>query len=536
MNTAGFRSAAVLLLFCFGVLFSPVSAGSVVVQNGQLNATGNFYVGAGSFFVNSTSGYVGIGTTSPQQKLVVRGNLTVGHEWDGATTTAPVYFGKPASGGGFGAGSAFMSFVDAGSGAGVNYGTGIAFTPHQGGSAQAEAVRIAGNGNVGIGTASPSEKLDIEGGNLDMSGNNIRNTYEGDWNYVYNGNFETDSLSGWSLYRVGASYLSASVTNSDAKIGNRSAVITETSNQGDINYRLYMPLPSDKMMPGQKYTIGLWYKIPVGSNLYAYYIGIDYDWYNTYGGSNLPAANIADGTWHYLSGVVTTDASNKVYYLNMVLGGADEAGQQFFIDGVTVTRGTQEKDWFPQAPDVMAGVFYGNVGIGTTTPGYTLTVAGTAWVTSGSWSGSDARWKKNVTALSSSSSLEKVLALKPVNFLWKTAEYPNMGFTNGTQVGFIAQDVEKVIPEVITTDDKGYKGISYERVVPVIAGAVQEQQAEITRLRAEKDAEISGLRADNEAQQAQMDLQQSQVSALNAGNEQLKEIVCADHPQAQACK
>ncbi|MFA6329942.1 MAG: hypothetical protein WCX64_04655 [Candidatus Micrarchaeia archaeon] len=163
MNTAGFRSAAVLLLFCFGVLFSPVSAGSVVVQDGQLNATGNFYVGAGALFVNSTSGFVGIGTTSPQQKLVVRGNLTVGHEWDGATTTAPVYFGKPASGGGFGAGSAFMTFVDAGSGAGVNYGTSIAFTPHQGGSAQVEAMRIAGNGNVGIGVSSPIVKLDVNG-------------------------------------------------------------------------------------------------------------------------------------------------------------------------------------------------------------------------------------------------------------------------------------------------------------------------------------------------------------------------------------
>jgi len=353
------------------------------------------------------------------------------------------------------------------------------------------------NNKVGIGTATPSEKLDIEGGNLDLSGNMIRGTFEGDWNYIYNGNFETNSTSGWTLYRLSTSYLSASVVDSDAKIGNKSMVITQTSAGGRINYRLYTNLPSDKMMPGQKYTISFWYKIPSGSNLYASNIGIDYDYYNAYGSNHLPNANIADGEWHYLSGVVTTDASHNVYCLNMVFTGADLVGQQFFIDGVTVTRGTQEKDWFPQAPDVMAGVFYGDVGIGTATPGYALTVAGTAWVTSGSWSGSDARWKKNVSTLSTTSSLDKILKLNPVTYKWKTDEYPDMNFSDSTQLGFIAQDVENIIPEVVTTDNNGYKGISYEKIVPVLTSAVQEQQKEI---------------------------------------EQLKTIVCADHPLTEACK
>jgi len=146
----------------------------------------------------------------------------------------------------------------------------------------------------------------------------------------------------------------------------------------------------------------------------------------------------------------------------------------------------------------------GNVGIGTLNPTYTLTVAGTAWVTSGAWSGSDARWKKNVTSLSPSTSLGKVLALRPVNFDWRTGEFPEMNFINGTQVGFIAQEVEKIIPEVVTTDDKGFKGMSYERLTPVLTSAVQEQEKKI------------------EAQQAQI--------------EQLKALVCQDHQSADVCK
>ena len=145
-----------------------------------------------------------------------------------------------------------------------------------------------------------------------------------------------------------------------------------------------------------------------------------------------------------------------------------------------------------------------NVGIGTTSPGYTLTVAGTAWVTSGSWSGSDIRWKKNIETLSQSSSLEKVMALNPVNYQWKTDEYPEMKFSNGTQLGFIAQDVEKIIPEVVTTNNEGYKGISYEKIVPVLTSAIQEQE--------------------------------KKIDALSSQNQSLKILVCSDHPLAEVCK
>ena len=122
----------------------------------------------------------------------------------------------------------------------------------------------------------------------------------------------------------------------------------------------------------------------------------------------------------------------------------------------------------------------GNVGIGTTAPGYTLTVAGTAWVTSGAWSGSDRRWKKDIVPLASS--LDKINQLQGVSYNWRTDEFPEMNFGTSTQLGFIAQDVEPIIPEVVTTNPDGYKGISYEKLVPVLVEGVKEQQEQINGL------------------------------------------------------
>ena len=96
----------------------------------------------------------------------------------------------------------------------------------------------------------------------------------------------------------------------------------------------------------------------------------------------------------------------------------------------------------------------GNVGIGSTSPGYTLTVGGTAWCTSGAWTGSDIRWKKNIKTLPNP--LEKLLKLRGVNFDWRTQEFKDNHFPEGRQIGIIAQEMEQEFPELVTTDKDGY--------------------------------------------------------------------------------
>jgi len=123
----------------------------------------------------------------------------------------------------------------------------------------------------------------------------------------------------------------------------------------------------------------------------------------------------------------------------------------------------------------------GNVGIGTTSPGYKLTVNGTAWCSSGAWTGSDIRWKENVATLPNP--LEKILRLRGVEFDWKREEFEDNNFPEGRQIGIIAQELETEFPELVTTNPEGYKGVAYDKLSVVLLEAIKEQQRQIHALR-----------------------------------------------------
>jgi hypothetical protein len=124
----------------------------------------------------------------------------------------------------------------------------------------------------------------------------------------------------------------------------------------------------------------------------------------------------------------------------------------------------------------------GNIAIGSTsTGGYKLYVNGSIYGTS--YSGSDIRLKDNIKPISNALAL--VQGLQGVSFNWKTAEYQDKNLDKGKQIGLIAQDVEKVLPEIVKTDAEGYKAIAYEKLTAVLVEALKEQQKEIQTLKAE---------------------------------------------------
>jgi hypothetical protein len=117
----------------------------------------------------------------------------------------------------------------------------------------------------------------------------------------------------------------------------------------------------------------------------------------------------------------------------------------------------------------------GRVGIGTNTPVMTLDVRGIIG-NNGTVYHSDKRWKKNITNLSGA--LDNVLKLRGVAFEWRKDEFVDMNFTEGRKTGFIAQEVEAVLPELVTTDANGYKGVEYANITAVLVEAMKELKQE----------------------------------------------------------
>ena len=69
------------------------------------------------------------------------------------------------------------------------------------------------------------------------------------------------------------------------------------------------------------------------------------------------------------------------------------------------------------------------------------------------------------------------MKMNPVRYNWKDEEFSNMQFDKRTN-WFIAQEFENIIPELVDTNGDGYKGISYEKMVPVLTKAIQELKLE----------------------------------------------------------
>ena len=62
------------------------------------------------------------------------------------------------------------------------------------------------------------------------------------------------------------------------------------------------------------------------------------------------------------------------------------------------------------------------------------------------------------------------------------AEYDRIDFDNKHEIGLIAQEVESIAPELVSTDEKGIKSISYGKVVAILIEAVKELNSKIEKL------------------------------------------------------
>jgi hypothetical protein len=104
---------------------------------------------------------------------------------------------------------------------------------------------------------------------------------------------------------------------------------------------------------------------------------------------------------------------------------------------------------------------------------------------------SDVALKQNITELAGVT--EKLKLIRGVSFDWNQSGETGLLLKEGRQIGVIAQDVEKVYPELVATNDKGYKMVDYTKLTPILLEAIKEQQAQIESYKAENDDLKSNL-------------------------------------------
>ncbi len=92
---------------------------------------------------------------------------------------------------------------------------------------------------------------------------------------------------------------------------------------------------------------------------------------------------------------------------------------------------------------------------------------------------SDERYKSGITTLAGA--LGKLMQLRGTEYFWRTEEFPALNLGKEKQMGVIAQEVEKVLPELVHTDDDGYKAVDYTKMIPLLIEAIKEQEARLEK-------------------------------------------------------
>lgn len=99
---------------------------------------------------------------------------------------------------------------------------------------------------------------------------------------------------------------------------------------------------------------------------------------------------------------------------------------------------------------------------------------------------SDRNAKTNIQPISYG--LQTVLNLKPVTYNWKNPHNGLKNLATGTtpsNIGFISQDVEQVLPQLVYTDAEGHKLLNYTGIIPILTRSIQELSAEVDSLKAQ---------------------------------------------------
>jgi hypothetical protein len=377
-----------------------------------------------------------------------------------------------------------------------------------------ERMRVTGAGNVGIGTTSPSEKLQVDG-NIRLSGVDrgiffdatsdpyagmklVTRTNETSELMLFAGN-DVSGTWGADRIRLASHEIHFATTNTTGGINsgdatsfysNTTSVPTQMMINEDGNVAIGTTTfdannPKLQIDAGSGGSTALTPISAIGTTNNYLQLNVQ----------NLSNGNIAS------SDVVATanNGSASTVYIDMginsqgyssgsssILNGANTAylyatGNDFYIG-----NGAQNKNLIlftntgttgADGTERMRITSGGTVSINSNSPNtsYKLYVNGSAYASS--WNTpSDRRLKTNIHSLGYG--LKEIMSLQPVSYNWID---PNVSKQN--QLGLIAQDLRKIIPEAVNgNEQKETLSVNYTELIPILVNAIKEQQQQIEQL------------------------------------------------------
>jgi hypothetical protein len=314
---------------------------------------------------------------------------------------------------------------------------------------------VDNSGNVGIGTTGPSSKLEVVSSFTDSITMTINNNDTSARAALFLNHFGTDGGATPSNSRIGAIAFRAkgtdgSTTFPSAFIDSYIGTNGTTNAPGDLRFHTNNGSGTSERM-----------RIDANGN-----VGI---------GTTNPSFKlhvVGDG-----------NGSGRISVTNSGI----TSGVALYDNGTIVTLGS------------------GNVGIGTTNPGYKLDVQGQIrqiYATSCSYLSADSsgaiycntsslRYKTNIKDLNFD--IDKFLTLNPKSFDWNTKTIDFVPSEKGS-VGFIAEEVEKVIPQLVRYKDGQVDGVKYDLIPVYMFKVIKEQQRQIQ----EQQKQIEELKSEIE--------------------------------------
>jgi hypothetical protein len=159
-----------------------------------------------------------------------------------------------------------------------------------------------------------------------------------------------------------------------------------------------------------------------------------------------------------------------------ITGSTNLSGSLTIVGNINTGQGATEVHLMNQDVETGDSVQFNGLGVGIAPSGVAGAILATNDVVA--FASSDERLKENLEPIGSAT--EKIGQLTGYTFDW--IPMPEIHVHSGHDVGIIAQEVEKVLPEIVEDRGNGYKAVKYEKLTVLLIQAVNEQQQQIVDL------------------------------------------------------